>query len=204
MSYIFRSGRKPILAHHKEIIDQTIELRKLMGWSGEGFITVGNLNPNGFITHLKSFDSLSDIDDHLSKAQSNKDVGKKISEMNSMCERYANIISEVIRPLSGISIDDMSDRKHLVQMWFKSKPGHRGDVLDILSASGWNIDGVEPSISMPLSSLDAGDIVMSVPIKSLSVMRTFEETRKNSSETISKLKDHIFGMNRSISNLIFD
>ena len=204
MSYIFRSWRKPILAHQREIIDETIELRKLMGWSGKGFITVGNLNPNGYVTHLRNFDNLSDIDEHLSNAQSNPNVGKKISEMNSKCQGYANIISEVVRPLNGLDVNDMNDRKFLVQMWFKSKPGSRGSIVDILSDSGWNIDGVEPAISIPLSTLDAGDIVMSVPIKSLSVIRTFEDTRKNASATIEKLKGHILGMNRAISNLIFD
>ena len=60
--YLFRSFRKPKLEHHYKIIDETIELRKLMGWTGHGGITNGMLNPSGMVSHYRRFDSLSEID----------------------------------------------------------------------------------------------------------------------------------------------
>ena len=60
--YLFRSFRKPKLEHHYKIIEETIELRKLMGWTGHGGITNGMLNPSGMVSHYRRFDSLSDID----------------------------------------------------------------------------------------------------------------------------------------------
>ena len=166
--YLFRSFRKPKLEHHYKIIDETIELRKLMGWTGHGGITNGMLNPSGMVSHYRRFDNLSDIDNHLSSAQSNPKVGEKITQMNKMCERYANMIFEVIRPVDGIS--DLSEYKFMVQWWFKAKPGHLGNVVDILSDFQVEIGGVKPFIQMPLSTPDLGDITMGTPIKSLSVI----------------------------------
>jgi len=60
--YLFRSFRKPKLEHHYKIIDETIELRKLMGWTGHGGITNGMLNPSGMVSHYRRFDNLSDKD----------------------------------------------------------------------------------------------------------------------------------------------
>tara|TARA_B100000131_G_scaffold77815_1_gene74391 strand:+ start:247 stop:852 length:606 start_codon:yes stop_codon:yes gene_type:complete len=195
--YLFRSFRKPKLEHHYKIIDETIELRKLMGWTGHGGITNGMLNPSGMVSHYRRFDSLSEIDNHLSTAQSNPKVGEKITQMNKMCERYANMIFEVIRPVDGIS--DLSEYKFMVQWWFKVKPGHLGNVVDILSDFQVEIGGVKPFIQMPLSTPDLGDITMGTPIKSLSVIRSFSESRKATSSMIDSLKEHIIGTKRMLS-----
>ena len=59
--------------------------------------------------------------------------------MNKMCERYANMIFEVIRPVDGIS--DLSEYKFMVQWWFTAKSGHLGNVVDILSDFQVEIEG---------------------------------------------------------------
>ena len=79
--YLFRSFRKPKLEHHYKILEETVELRKLMGWSGSGGITNGMLNPSGMVSHYKRFNSLDEIDKHLSSAQSNPKVGEKINQV---------------------------------------------------------------------------------------------------------------------------
>ena len=117
--------------------------------------------------------------------------------MNSLCERYANIIFEVIRPVSDIS--DLSEYKFLVQWWFKVKPGHIGNVVDILNDFEIEIGGLKPFIQMPLSTPDLGDITMGAPIKSLSVIRSFAESRTATSTMVDSLKEHLIQTKRMLS-----
>ena len=72
MSYNFRSFRKPHISKINEVLEGTKELRKIMGWSGQGGITSPLSNPVSLISHFKAFESMEEIDEHLSKMSSKK------------------------------------------------------------------------------------------------------------------------------------
>ena len=123
MSYNFRSFRKPHISKINEVLEGTKELRKIMGWSGQGGITTPLSNPVSLISHFKAFESMEEIDEHLDKMSSKKEVGIKIKELNSYCDIYLNAIFEILRSASGPYIDDMKNNKYVIQYWMKAKIG---------------------------------------------------------------------------------
>ena len=65
MPYTFRSFRKPHVSKIREVTEGTIELRKLMGWSGQGGITTPFTNTVSLVSHFKRFESMEEIDQHF-------------------------------------------------------------------------------------------------------------------------------------------
>ena len=179
MPYTFRSFRKPHVSKIREVTEGTIELRKLMGWSGQGGITTPFTNTVSLVSHFKRFESMEEIDQHFEKMSSNKEVGKKISELNSYCDMYVNSVSEILRPVSGPNLDNMKKNKYVIQYWMKSKIGKRWDLADALMKNSTGRNGNKPGISSPLGYMEAGDIVITLPFHDLSFLPTFEESKSN-------------------------
>ncbi|MFL2648642.1 MAG: hypothetical protein ACJ0J2_01980 [Dehalococcoidia bacterium] len=74
---------------------------------------------------------MEEIDQHFEKMSSNKEVGKKISELNSYCDMYVNSVSEILKDLRlGLYLDNMKKNKYVIQYWMKPKTGKRWDLAD--------------------------------------------------------------------------
>ena len=204
MPYTFRSFRKPHVSKIREVTEGTIELRKLMGWSGQGGITTPFTNTVSLISHFKRFESMEEIDQHFEKMSSNKEVGNKISELNSYCDMYANTVFEVLRSPSGPNLDNMKKNKYVIQFWMKPKIGKRWDVADALIKNSKGRNGNMPGISVPIGSIEAGDIVMTLPFPNLSFLPTFEESKSNIKAMESVQDFLIEPPKRHITRLMFD
>lgn len=204
MSYTFRSFRKPHISKIREVTEGTIELRKLMGWSGQGGITTPFTNTVSLVSHFKRFESMEEIDQHFEKMSSNKEVGKKISELNSYCDMYVNTVFEILRPASGPYIDNMKKNKYIIQYWMKSKTGKRWNLADTVIENAAGRNGNKPQISVPIGSMEAGDLVISIPLPNLSAMPSFEESRSNI-PLLESVNDFLMEPpKRHITTLIFD
>ena len=179
MSYNFRSFRKPHISKINEVLEGTKELRKIMGWSGQGGITTPLSNPVSLISHFKAFESMEEIDEHLDKMSSKKEVGIKIMELNSYCDIYLNAIFEILRSASGPYIDDMKNNKYVIQYWMKAKIGKRWDLADKVIENSNGRNGNLPQISSPIGSMELGDLVITMPLPNLASLPTFEESRSN-------------------------
>tara|TARA_Y100000590_G_C15365486_1_gene880568 strand:- start:82 stop:696 length:615 start_codon:yes stop_codon:yes gene_type:complete len=204
MPYTFRSFRKPHISKIREVTEGTIELRKLMGWSGQGGITTPFTNIVSLVTHFKRFESMKEIDEHLEKMSSNKQVRNKINDLNSHCDAYVNTIFEILRPASGPYFDNMKNNKYIIQYWMKPKIGKRWDLADTVIKNSAGRNGNKPQVSVPIGSMEAGDLVVSLPFPSLSDLPTFEESKSNIPLLESVEEFLIEPPKRHITTLIFD
>lgn len=204
MPYNFRSFRKPHISKIREVTEGTKELRKLMGWSGQGGITTPFTNFVSLVSHFKRFDSMEEIDEHFEKMSSNKEIQNKIIELNSNCDGYVNTVFEILSPASGPYIDNMKNNKYIIQFWMKPKTGKRWDLADTVIENLGTRNGNKPQVSVPIGSVEAGDLVISLPFPKLSGMPTFDESRTNI-PLLESVKDFLVEPpQRHITTLIFD
>tara|TARA_B100002052_G_scaffold234814_1_gene217964 strand:- start:143 stop:763 length:621 start_codon:yes stop_codon:yes gene_type:complete len=198
MAYIFRTFRKPLVGKQKEVLEGTIELRKLMGWTGMGAITQGFTNPTGFISHFRRFETLDEISEWLDFTKPDKKVIDKVYELNSICEMYANKVFKVIKPMSGVSgnISDYLKGCQIQDQWIlHCKVGERQKVIDACIEQSENFTGIKPNVSTTLSSPMIGDVFVTRVLKSFNEIED-EGNDKTAPDFIKKVKDSVTGFDR--------
>ena len=198
MAYIFRTFRKPLVGKHQEVLKGTIELRKLMGFSGHGAITTAFTNPTGYITHFRRFETLNEISEWLNFTKLDKKVLDKVYELNSICEIYANKVFKVIKPMSGVSgsISDYLKDCQIQDQWIiHCKVGERQKVIEACIDQSENFTGIKPNVSTTLSSPMIGNVFVTRVLKSFNEIED-EGNDKTVPDFIKKVKDSVTGFDR--------
>ena len=98
----------------------------------------------------------------------------------------------------------MKKNKYVIQFWMKAKIGKRWDLADAVIKNSVGRNGNMPGISVPIGSMEPGDIVMTLPFPNLSFLPTFEESRSNI-KVMESVQDFLIEPpKRHITRLLFD
>ena len=172
------SWRRPKINKIQEVIQGTLELRKIMGWNGNGcVIDSANSHEHNLMGHWARFDSREAATEMYEKMRekNQSEVQNKIKEINENCNGYFNSHFDVIENSEGVNWEDKPAAGTWVRI--KAKPGKIHDLIENMKMYRSTIpDGnIKPGFMKNVNG-DMSVVHMTRPMMSMNDIADYDQT----------------------------